>query len=81
MRIRRAQKEKMGKPLCRHVISKLARAFEQQIVLNTADVFAAAEGTDTARPGIDLTIGRGLSCGIQDDGPQREVTFMIRGVS
>ena len=72
MRIRGAQKEKMRKPVSRYVIGKLPRAFEQQIILNTANVFAAAEGTDTACAGIDLTSGRGLSCCVQDAGPQGE---------
>jgi len=62
----------MREPVSGHIICKLASALEQQIIFNTANVFAAAEGANAASAGIDVTCGRGLSYCVQDDGPRGE---------
>ena len=69
VRIRRAQKEKMGQPVRCHIISELPSSLEQQIVLNTTNVFAAAEGAHAASTGIDGICCGGLSYCVQGSGP------------
>ena len=57
MRVRRAQKDQVRQGIRRHVIRKLACTFEQQIVLNAANVFAAAERRKAS--GADVAMARG----------------------
>ena len=65
MRIRRAQKEQMRKPVCCHIVGKLPRALEQQIVFNTTNVMAAAKGAYAARASIVLSCREGYGYSVQ----------------
>ena len=55
----------MRKPVSCHIIGKLPGAFEQQIILNAANIFAAAEGTDAASAGVDFWCERDFRYCIQ----------------
>ena len=66
MRIRRSQKEQMRETGHGHVIGELTGALEQLVVLNAANVFAAAEGAKAASADFGF-MGSSCVCnGVQD---------------
>ena len=75
----------MRKPVSYHIIGKLPRALEQQIILNAANVFAAAEGTDAACTGFSMICEVGLSYCVQEGRPHvkrgaSELPYMRRSI-